>query len=43
MTSGFSTRIPDKLRAQLEEAAKKNGKSLTQEIVTRLVLSFWNL
>jgi hypothetical protein len=36
----YSLRIPDDLRARLEAAAKKNGRSLNFEIADRLKKSF---
>jgi len=36
----FNLRLPPPLRAQLQAAAKANGRSLNAEIVQRLLASF---
>lgn len=35
----FNLRLPDDLRDRIEVLAKKNGRSMTTEIVTRLLAS----
>lgn len=40
LTSPFSLRMPDDLRNQLEAAAKKSGRSASQELLKRLNSSF---
>jgi Arc-like DNA binding domain len=40
LTSPFSLRMPDGLRGQLEAAAKKSGRSASQELLARLNSSF---
>lgn len=40
LTSPFSLRMPEDLRKQLEGAAKKSGRSVSQELLIRLNVSF---
>lgn len=40
LTSPFSLRMPEDLRKQLDAAAKKNGRSASQELLSRLHYSF---
>jgi predicted transcriptional regulator len=40
MMQQFKLRLPEKLKAQLEESAKESGNSLNSEIIWRLGQSF---